>query len=285
MRSDKFSQQTNISTYNSKQKMSAIESIKLHLNPAHLRKLGKGVNIQLSHDQLHSALHGEPSAEIEMAKKHITALLRAHRSGKGYRLMHDKIHGGKLNLKKIGHQIVHTAKKVMSNPVVKKVAKELGHIAVGVANNYAAQNGMDTSTYANLANRAIESKNVKEEIQHQIGNDILNYDHEQSGVGPYRGGKIHIPKGLKDFGHGFVKGITAVAKNPIAQGVATNLITGALMGVGVKKRRGIAESGGKLVKGSPEAKAHMARLRAARSGGALMPAGIGVKKHRPLRFE
>ena len=255
--------------------MSAIESIKLHLNPAHLRKLGKGVNIQLSHDQLHSALHGEPSAEIEMAKKHITALLRAHRSGKGYRLMHNKIHGGKLNLKKIGHQIVHTAKKVMSNPVVKKVAKELGHIAVGVANNYAAQNGMDTSTYASLANRAIESKNVKQEIQQQIGNDIMNYAHEQSG------GKIKIPKGLKDFGNGFVKGFTgtlgAVAKNPIAQGVATNLITGALLGgVGIKKRK--AKAGGKLVKGSAAAKEHMARLRAARSGGALFPSGMGVKK-------
>ena len=140
-----------------------------------LGKLGKGVNIQLSHDQLHSAINGEPSAELEMAKKHITALLRAHRTGKGYRLMHNKIHGGKLNLKKIGHQIVHAAKKVMSNPVVKKVAKELGHLAVGVANNYAAQNGMDTSAYANIANKAIESKNVKQEIQNQISSDIMNY--------------------------------------------------------------------------------------------------------------
>jgi len=47
--------------------------------------------------------------------------------------------------------------------------------------------------------------------------------------GPY-GGKIKIPKGLKNFGHGFVKGLKTVASNPIAQGVATNLITGALMG-------------------------------------------------------
>jgi hypothetical protein len=147
---------------------------------------------------------------------------------------------------------------------------------------------MDTTAYASLANRAIESKNVKDEIQHQIGNDILNYAHTQSGVAPYGGGKIKIPRGLRDFGNGFVKGFTgtlgAVAKNPIAQGVATNLITGALMGgVGIKKR--LAKAGGKLVKGSAEAKAHMARLRAARSGGALMPAGAGVKKHRPLRFE
>ncbi len=247
-----------------------------------MRKLGKGVNIQLSHDQLHGALNGEPSAELEMAKKHITELLRAHRSGKGYRLMHAKIHGGKLNLKKIGRQIVHTAKKVMSNPVVKKVAKELSHIAVGVANNYAAENGMDTSAYANIANKAIESKNVKRELQEQIGNDIMNYAHEHSGV--QRGGKIRIPKGLKDFGHGFVKGFTGVMKNPIAQGVATNLITGAMMGAGTRKRATKKRSGGKLVKGSPEAKAHMARIRSQRSGGALLPAGMGVKKRAPLKF-
>jgi hypothetical protein len=250
------------------------------LNPTHLAKLGKGVNIQLSHPLLHGALHGEPNAELEMAKKHVTALLRAHRQGKGYRLMHNKIHGGKLNLKKIGRQIVHGAKKVMSNPVVKRVAKELGHLAVGVAHNYAAENGMDTSAYGNLAHKAIESKNIKRELQEQMGNDIMDYAHEHSGL---NGGKIRIPKGLRDFGNGFAKGFTGVMKNPIAQGVATNLITGAMMGAGTRKRRAPAKKGG-LIKGSTEAKAHMARLRAQRSGGALMPAGMGVKKHKPLKF-
>jgi len=42
-----------------------------------------------------NALNGDPIAEFEMAKKHVTELLRAHRQGKGYRLMHKKIHGGK----------------------------------------------------------------------------------------------------------------------------------------------------------------------------------------------
>lgn len=256
--------------------MSSIESIKLHLSPVHLKKLGKGVNVQLSHAQLHGAINGEASAELEMAKKHITELLRAHRTGKGYRLMSKKIVGGKLNLRKIGHTIVHTAKKVMSNPVVKKVAKEIGHIAVGVASNYAAQNGIDASAYAKIANRAIESKNVKQEIQQQIGNDIMNYAHEQVG------GKINISPGLKNFGHSLVKGVSTVMKNPIAQGVATNLLTAAVMGAGVRKRA--AKKGG-MVKGSPEAHAHMARLRAKRSGGALMPAGMGVKRRKPLKFE
>jgi hypothetical protein len=263
--------------------MSSIESIQLHLAPAHLKKMGKGVNVQLSHAQLHSALNGDPTAEFEMAKKHVTELLRAHRQGKGYRLMHKKIHGGKITLKSIGRTLSRTAKKVMSNPIVKKVAKELGHIAVGVANNYAAKNGMDTSAYANLANKAIESKSIKQELQQQIGDDILHYAHEQAGV---HGGKIRIPQGLRDFGNGFVKGLKTVAKNPIAQGVATNLITGALMGgVGIRKRKSpVKKGGGKFEKGSAEAKAHMAHLRAMRTGGALMPAGGAVKKQ-PLKFK
>lgn len=262
--------------------MSSIDSIGLHLGQAHLRKMGNGHNIQLSHDQLHSALNGEPTAEFEMAKKHITELLRAHRQGKGYRIMHKKIHGGKITLKSIGRKISHTAKKIMSNHTVKKVAKELGHIAVGVANNYASENGVNTGAYAHLAHKAIESKNIRKELEDQIGNDIMNYAHEQAGL---YGGKIKIPKGLKNFGNGFVKGLKAVASNPIAQGVATNLITGALMGAGAKRRSPAKRGAGakKFVKGSPEAKAHMARLRSMRSGGALMPAGASVKK-RPLKF-
>jgi len=58
------------------------------------------------------------------------------------------------------------------------------------------------------------------------------------------------------------------------------LITGALMGgVGIKKRRASTKkhAGSKLVKGSAEAKEYMARIRAKRSGGALMPTGMGVK--------
>ena len=263
--------------------MSTIESIGLHLNPVHLRKLEKGMNVQLSHAQLHHALSNDATAELEMAKKHCTALLRAHRQGKGYRIMHEKLSGGKITLKSIGRTLKKTAIKVMHNPVVKKVAKELGHLAIGVAENYAAQNGVNASAYGNLAHRAIESKNIKHELQQQIGDDIMQYAHEQAAH--HMGGKIKIPKGLKDFGHGFVKGLKIVAKNPIAQGVATNLITGALMGVGVRKRGGAKRGAGakKFVKGSPEAKAHMARLRAMRSGGALMPAGTSVKK-RPLKF-
>jgi hypothetical protein len=279
MRSNIFSQDIVV--------MSSIDSIGLHLGSAHLRKLGNGHNIQLSHDQLKTAINGEPTADFEMAKKHITELLRAHRQGKGYRIMHKKIHGGKITLKSIGRKISHAAKAVMHNSTVKKVAKELGHLPVGVANNYAMQNGVDTTPYAHIANRAIESKNIKKELEDQMGHDIMSYANEKAAQ-HYAGGKIKmpkIPKGLKDFGHGFVKGLKTVANNPIAQGVATNLITGALMGAGPRRRAPAKRGAGakKFVKGSAEAKAHMARIRAHKSGGALMPAGAGVKK-RPLKF-
>jgi hypothetical protein len=66
------------------------------------------------------------------------------------------------------------------------------------------------------------------------------------------------------------------------------LITGALMGGAGVKRGAPAKKGAgaakKFVKGSAEAKAHMARLRSMRSGGALMPVGAGADRKRPLKF-
>lgn len=126
-----------------------------------------------------------------------------------------------------------------------------------------------------MLHESIESKNVKSALQHQIGNDVMDYAHEKayqhmtSGAGKRKvkaGGKIHIPKGLRDFGNGFVKGLKIVAHNPIAQGVATNLITGALMGGAGKPKR--------FTKGSAEAKAHMAKIRGMRKGSSLFPAGV-----------
>lgn len=69
---------------------------------------------------------------------------------------------------------------------------------------------MDASAYGNLAHKAIESKNIKHELQEQIGDDIMRYAHEQAGH--HVGGKFEIPKGLKDFGHGFVKGLKDTKK-------------------------------------------------------------------------
>ena len=126
-----------------------------------------------------------------------------------------------------------------------------------MANNYAQQQGVDTSAYANLAHHAVESKNVNQALQNQMGNDVMNYAHEKA-YQHMQGGKIRLPKihisnatkkGFSDFGHGFVKGFTGTMKNPIVQGVATNLITGALMGGAGKPKR--------LVKGSAEANAHI----------------------------
>ena len=262
--------------------MSSPEVIGLHLADKHLKKIAKGGTVQLSHPQLHESIVNQPTVELHMLKKHVSEMLRAHRNGKGYRLTSKKIVGGKITLhsigrvmKKVGHKIVHGAQQALKNPVVKSVAKELSHIGIEMANNYAQQQGVDTNAYADLAHHAVESKNVKSALQHQIGNDVMDYAHEKayqhmtSGSGKRKvkaGGKIRIPKGLKDFGNGFVKGLKIVAHNPIAQGVATNLITGALMGGAGKPKR--------FTKGSAEAKAHMAKIRGMRKGSSLFPAGV-----------
>jgi hypothetical protein len=158
-------------------------------------------------------------------------------------------------MKKVGHKIVYGAQQALKNPVVKQVALELSHIGIEMANNYAQQQGVDTNAYANLAHHAVESKNVKSALQHQIGNDVMDYEHEKA-YQHMNGGKIRIPKGLKDFSKGFVKGFTGTLKT-----VAHNLITGALMGGAGKPRR--------LTKGSAEAKAHMQKNRGMRKGAAL----------------
>jgi hypothetical protein len=256
------------------------EVIGLHLENHHLKKLTKGGTVQLSNAQLHNAIVSAPTAELHMARKHVSELLRAHRNGRGYRLAHHKIIGGKITLhsigkafKKAGHTVVHGAQQALKNPVVRKVAKELSHIGIEMANNYAQQQGVDTNAYADLAHHAVESKNVKQALQNQVGNDVMNYAHEKA-YQHMQGGKIKLPKihisnatkkGFSDFGHGFVKGFTGTMKNPIVQGVATNLITGALMGGAGKPKR--------FVKGSAEAKAHMAKIRGMKKGGSLYPAG------------
>lgn len=278
--------------------MSAPERIMLHLTPAHVRKLQKGGNIQLSHEKLIMALSHEPTVELHMAKKHVSDLLRAHRNGKGYRLMHEKIVGGKIHLKDIGRKIVNTAKKVMKNPIVKKVAKELGHIAIGVANNYAQQNGMDASPYAYLAHNAVEGRNIQHELEEQVANDVINYAHQQTGFGVRRlksGGKVKVPKELKQLGNTLKKAFTNNTAKTIYKGIANagvsalgdvvtgNPIAGAVLGGSPYMNRQIDKIGSgvkkektprRFVKGSVEAKEHMAKLCAMRKGGALIPAGM-----------
>ncbi len=255
------------------------ESVGLHLQTHHIRKLSKGGNIQLNASQLDHAIRNAPTVGFNMAKKHVSEMLRAHRNNKGIRLMHKKIMGGKITLHsvskalhKAGHTVAKGVQKALKNPAVKKVAKELAHIGVEMANNHAQTNGVNTQPYANMAHKAVESKNIAHELEQQVSNDVINYAHQQSGVpqGQHYGGKLNIGKEFKKVGRKVLSVGKKVMSNPIAQGVATNLITGAIMGAGKKR----------FAKGSAEAKAHMARIRSMRKGGALMPAGSGARKRR-----
>jgi hypothetical protein len=310
--------------------MSSQETITLHLHPIHGKKLHKGGNVQLTHAQLHAALNGaNHNAEIIMAKKHVTELLRAHRNGKGYRLMHEKIIGGRLfDFGEIGRRMYNTAKAVVSNPVVQRVARQIGHMAIGAADKFVEKKGFKSSPYAALAHRALESEDVRKELQEQVGNDIVEYAAKKSGYGgslrkrpskkTHRGGNLFDDflntmdpnkNGVSDaFSRGgpIEKALTGpVAKQVykklggVALGAAGDLITGnPLGGVAVSvagshylnplidKLGSGARRSKRFAKGSPEAKQHMARIRAMRSGGALMPAGGAVKKmHRPIAYE
>ena len=239
--------------------------IHLHLQKKHQNTLSKGKNIQLTHAQLHTALNDDPNVELHMDNKHINAMGRAHKNGKGVRIQHKHLHGGKISFGKMARQMKDGIKKALKNPIVKKAVKQLGHIAVEVANKKAGENGIDASAYTDIAHRAIENKNVSEDLQNQVANDVVNKAHKMAGI---EGGRV---KPSMQFFKGVSKGFKSVLNNPIVKDVASNLITGAIMG-GSSKRH---------AKGSQEAKDHMAKVRAGKKGGALFPpSGAGVKKRK-----
>jgi hypothetical protein len=118
---------------------------------------------------------------------------------------------------------------------------------------------------------------VKAKLEQQIANDLVQHAQDQligQGVrkrksGKQSGGKINFLKGLKTVGNTLIHGVSKVASNPFVQQVGTQLAThaieGAMMGAGKKKR---------FVKGSEEARRHMAHLRSlkGKKGGALFAA-------------
>jgi hypothetical protein len=77
--------------------MSKNEIINLHLQPNHSKNLSKGLNVQLSKEQLHDAIVKDANSELHMLRKHVTQIINSHKSGKGIRLTQDKISGGKFN--------------------------------------------------------------------------------------------------------------------------------------------------------------------------------------------
>ena len=240
------------------------EIVTLNVSKEQAKKLEGGKVFQMTHNHI---MNGHPDGievELHLSKKGHNRLHRNIRDKKGNRFKSEEIVGGKIHWKKIGHQIAHAGRKIMRNPVVKKLAKELGHLAVATGTQVMANQGVDVTPYTNLAHKAIESKNISKELQHQVAEDALGLATSQAGQ--FMGGAL-LPNGAiggkMKLGTKILKGIGKVLKNPIVQGVSTNLLSAALMGAGAKKRH---------AKGSQEAKDHMAKLRSMRKkkGGALM---------------
>ena len=264
-----------------------IDKVDLHLQPKHMKKLQKGDNFQLTHTQLHHALSTEPNVSLHMMKKHISEMKRNHRSGKGYRFKHEKIHGGKLNLRDIGRKLKNTFNKVkggvqkaMKDPTINRAVKDLGHVALASATQKLADNGYNSTAYSNLAHQAIEGHNVKDQLKQQLANDVVDYAHEKAlgGVGVKKRGKKggstfaqRQARRARNFGNSVAHTIGAIASNPVVQHVATQaLVEGAMAGAGKRHHK---HKGKRFTKGSAEAKAHMAHLRSLRrKGGALFPA-------------
>jgi len=236
------------------------EVIHLCLAKDHCRKLQSGKGFQLNANKLKDAINGTSNAEIHLATKDARALQRAINNNRGYRFASNKIVGGKLhiNWKKVGR-------------VLAPIARAVGHIGLNMASKYAKEQGIDTKGFDKLGHEAIDAKDtndlkrVGKKAGMKLANEGLHFAKDK--LADYMaehdatGGKINIMKGLRSTGRVLGK----VMKNPIVQNVASDLIVAGLMGAGKRK----------LVKGSAEAKAHMAKLRAMRRrGGALMPAGM-----------
>lgn len=253
--------------------MSGVDILHLNLNKQHLNKLANGKSFQLSAEQLKSALSGDANAELHMLKKHISAIGRAHNNGKGVRIQHKHVVGGRLSfgktmrhVKETGQKAIHGIQKAMKNKAVKDTVKALGHIATNTLDTMAKQQGYDTSAYADIANRAIENKKgVRKDIANQLSNDIINQAQEAS----HRttGGK------LSKTAKAFADTMKHIGNNPIVQNVASNVIADALMGAGKRKKKGGAlytagsGLGPRPAKGSPEMKEYMAKLRSMRKKG------------------
>ena len=184
-----------------------------HLKKKHMNRLSKGHNIQLKHEELHDMFHNEPNVELHMNHKHAQSILKSYDKGKGVRIQHKHLHGGKISFGKIARQAKEGIVKAFKHPVVKRVAKNLGHLAVEVATKKAAERGYDAAPYAELAHKAIESKDVQDQLQDQVANDVMDYAHAQAG------GRISFGKITRQAKEGIQKAF----KHPVVKRVAKNL--------------------------------------------------------------
>ena len=215
------------------------EVISLVISKAHARKLQKGMPFQMKHDHL---VNGHPDGievELHMPRAEANRLRRNIRAGKGHRFK--KVVGGAVSWRR---DFVRPARKFLQSKSGKALTSAIGNKILKTANDAGVIDDEDEDNLRQI-------KGGKLSYRRDILRPARKFFNSSSGKALTRAVGNKALKQLSEAGV-----IDDEDEDNLRQ----------IKGAGMKR----------LVKGSAEAKAHMAKLRAMRGkkGKGLQPAGL-----------
>ena len=245
-----------------------MEAIKVNLTTPQLRNYQNQKPFQLSHSQLSGNSKGNHTVEIHLNPPSFTKLLKNMNQGKGFRFSPNHIQGGSFLgdiARKVGHHAkdiaIDVAKDAVKNKVKKMTGLGMKRPAKGSpeakawgqrmkALREAKKGGQKTieggRTYAERLRDRTRRIGQRAKATFQKVGDAFKP------VGKFLTSEP-VKQGLKAIGNETLKGLKDYAL-PIAKEVGKDAlktaVTGAMMGVGLNKRR-IPVVGGAFVKGVP----------------------------------
>lgn len=236
----------------------------LHIPLEKVKKIVKGLPVNIPHSHMGSGV-GEHI--VLLRPQNARKLLSAYRKGKGMKLhlhpheLHHTIHHGRGFFdyaKKLYHKAGETISKALDNPIINKVAQQAvryGSDALGTA----------VGTYFGNP----EAGHMVGEMLGSAGEDAIKHKSVDIGAKKLYGsakGQAHelAFDALHNKIHDLPKEIQPVAKEALQASF------------NVSRKRG-GKRGGKLRKGSAEAKAFMASIRSRKSGGTIHWKDLGNK--------
>jgi hypothetical protein len=249
----------------------------LHLTREQAMKMVHGLPIMLKHEQMGS---GVGHHVLMLGHHNARKLLNAYKKGKGMRLhlhpheLHHSIHHGRGLwdfAKKVYHGVGETVKQALSNPVINDMAGNAVHYgadALGTAVGTYFGNPVAGAMVGEMLGSAGE-KAIKRQM-------VDTGTHDNEVYGPI---KSQAKELAFDAIHNKIHDLPKEY-----QGVASKALQGAfdkstIKNLEEKKERNFKLRGGKLKKGSAEAKAFMASIRRKKRGGDINwdPLGVGDK--------
>jgi hypothetical protein len=237
----------------------------LHMPMEKVKKIIKGlpVNVPLMHMG-----SGVGEHIVLLRPQNARKLLSAYKRGKGMKLMmhphelHQTIHHGRGffdSAKKLYHRVGETVSKALDNPVINKVAQQAvryGSDALGTAVG---------SYFGNP-----EAGHMVGEMLGSAGEDAIKHKSVDIGAKKLYGDAKGQAKELAfDAIHNKIHDLPKEMQ-PIAREALEASFS-------ISKGRKLAKKGGKLKKGSAEAKAFMASIRSKKSGGKIHWKDLGNK--------